>query len=106
MFFFDFASTALHPDQVGLLDEVAAEYEATGNRLTLISETDGFGSLAYNRILANHRSDAVLGELQNRGIEAEDIETHLVVRHGRSDPSTDDSHRNSSIERIVWVLFE
>jgi outer membrane protein OmpA-like peptidoglycan-associated protein len=106
VFFFDYASTAIHPDQVGLYDDVVAEYAATGKRLILISETDGFGSFEYNNALASHRGATIVAELQERGVKAADIEMRLLVRYGRSDPSTEDSHRVSSAERIAWVHFE
>ena len=106
VFFFDYASTAIHPDQVALYDDVVAEYAATGKRLILVSETDGFGSFEYNNALASHRGATIVAELQERGVKAADIEMRLLVRYGRSDPSTEDSHRVSSAERIAWVHFE
>jgi len=106
VFFFDYASTAIHPDQVGLYDDIVTEYEATGKRLILISETDGFGSFEYNTALASHRGAMIVAALQERGVKAEDVETQLLVRFGRSDPSTEDSHRVSSTDRIAWVHFE
>ena len=106
VFFFDYASTAIHPDQVGLYDDIVTEYEATGKRLILISETDGFGSFEYNTALASHRGAMIVAALQERGVKAEDVETRLLVRFGRSDPSTEDSHRVSSTDRIAWVHFE
>ena len=106
MFLFDYASTAIHPDQVGLYDEIVTEYEVTGKRLILISETDEFGSFEYNTALASHRGAMIVAALQERGVKAEDIETRLLVRFGSSDPSTEDSHRVSSADRIAWVHFE
>ena len=106
VFFFDFASTAIHPDQVGLYDEIASEYEATGKRLILISETDGFGSFEYNTALASHRAATIVAALQERGVNVEDVETRLLVRFGDSHPSTEDAHRASSADRIAWVHFD
>ena len=106
VFFFDFASAAIHPDQVGLYAEIAGKYEATGKRLILVSETDGFGSYEYNTALATHRGETIVAALKDRGVKAEDIELHLLVRYGRSEPTSEDSHRLSSRQRIAWVHFE
>ncbi len=106
VFFFDYASAVIHPDQFGLYDDIVAEYQASGKKLVVISETDGFGSFEYNTALATHRGAAITTELQKRGVEADDIEVHLLVRHGRSDPSTEEAHRASSADRIAWIHFE
>ena len=106
VFFFDFASAAVHPEQVGLFAEIAEQYAKTGKRIILVSETDGFGSYEYNTALATHRGDTIAAALRERGVKAEDIELHLLVRYGRSEPSSNDSHRLSSGERIAWVHFE
>jgi hypothetical protein len=106
VFFFDYASAATHPEQAGLYAEIAEEYVATGKRVILVSETDGFGSYEYNTALATHRGDTIAAALRERGVKAEDIELHLLVRYGRSEPSSNDSHRLSSGERIAWVHFE
>ncbi len=106
VFFFDYASAATHPKQAGLYAEIAEEYVATGKRVILVSETDGFGSYEYNTALATHRGDTIAAALRERGVKAEDIELHLLVRYGRSEPSSNDSHRLSSGERIAWVHFE
>jgi hypothetical protein len=87
VFFFDYASAATHPEQAGLYAEIAEEYVATGKRVILVSETDGFGSYEYNTALATHRGDTIAAALRERGVKAEDIELHLLVRYGRSEPS-------------------
>ena len=106
VFFFDYASSSIHPDQIGLFDAIVKQHAATGKRIILISETDGFGSFDYNTALATHRGETIVAELKRRGIGAEDIEVRLMVRYGRNDPSTDESHRVSSIDRIAWIHFE
>lgn len=105
VFFFDYASSAIHSDQLGLLDEIAGIHAATGKRLVLVSETDGFGSFEYNTALATHRGEKIVAELERRGVRDQDIEVHLLVRYGRADPSTEETHRLSSADRIARIHF-
>ena len=106
MFYFDFASTVVPPKQLMLYDQIVDKYKSTGKRLVVTSETDGFGSSEYNTALASHRADAIVTELRNRGVKADDIDTHLRVRYGRSDPSSEEKHRLSALKRVAWVHFE
>ena len=63
-------------------------------------------ALLEGRLGARRSGLESLPELQKRGVQAGDIEVHLLVRYGRADPSTEDSHRASSAQRIAWVHFE
>ena len=106
VFFFDYASAAVHPSQSGVYDEIVAEYNTTGKHLIVMGETDGFGTAAYNHALAVHRSAMIVDELKQRGIPEDAIELRILARCCREDPSSDEQHLASQAERITWVHFE
>jgi len=106
VFFFDFASVDVHPEQLGLYDKVIEAYSSSGKHLIVMGETDHFGSQEYNTNLAIHRSTTIINELKSRGVKDSDIELKVLVRCCRQDQPTEASLIATRTERITWVHLE
>ncbi len=106
VFYFDFASSTVHEDQWPVYDRIVEEYGNRGTPITVIGETDGFGSEHFNALLAQHRSEAIIRELIRRGIPTEDIDVQYDIRCCRQDPITPEAIQRSLDKRITWVHFD
>jgi len=106
VFFFDFDSSHLHEDQLPMLDAVVSNYGNRQSPLIVVGETDGFGSQAYNKALAHHRSSVIIQELIKRGVREDHIELRLLTRCCKDEPATERSVRATRGDRITWVHFE
>ncbi|MCK0154229.1 OmpA family protein [Alcanivorax sp. S6407] len=106
VFYFDFASAVIHQEQMPVFDRIVATYNNRGTPITVIGETDGFGSHAYNDALARHRSGIIIEELIRRGIPASHISEHYEVRCCRQDLPLLDSVAKARGDRITWVHFD
>jgi outer membrane protein OmpA-like peptidoglycan-associated protein len=106
VFYFDFASSTVHEDQWPVYDRIVEEYGNRGTPITVIGETDGFGSEHFNALLAQHRSEAIVRELIRRGIPPEDIDVQYDIRCCRQDLDTPEAILRSRDRRITWVHFD
>ncbi|MFP6843575.1 MAG: hypothetical protein VB958_00025 [Thalassolituus sp.] len=105
-FYFDFASATVHKDQEPVFDEIVKRYQHRKSPLIVTGETDGFGSHAFNYVLAQHRSAIIIKELISRGIQEEEIELHLKVRCCRTEAVTESVVAATQNERITWVQVD
>lgn len=106
VFFFDYASAEIYRDQLYLIDDIASRYRATGQRVIVMGETDGFGNQAFNTQLAIHRSNMVIDRLVEAGIPVADIELKIYVRCCRVEAATELAVAATEDQRITWVTFQ
>ena len=106
VFYFDFASAVIHQDQMPVFDRIVATYNNRSAPITVIGETDGFGSHAYNDALAKHRSGIIIEELIRRGIPPSHISEHYEVRCCRQDLPLLETVSQARGDRITWVHFD
>jgi OOP family OmpA-OmpF porin len=104
--FFDFDSTVITPEADAVLNDVVAQYNATGGGvIEVVGYTDRSGSAAYNQALSLRRAAAVEQALVAKGVSAGQIATS---GRGENDPlvETPDgvrepSNRRAEIEIVV-----
>ncbi len=106
IFYFDFASSLIHKEQQGMFDEIVAKYQHHAAPITVIGETDGFGSEQYNTLLAHHRSAIIVQELIARGVDERHIELTLAIRCCKAEAPTVETIEATREQRITWVHFE
>ncbi|WP_158684726.1 OmpA family protein [Pseudoalteromonas sp. T1lg48] len=106
VFYFDFASSLIHKEQQGMFDEIVAKYQHRAAPITVIGETDGFGSEQYNTALAHHRSAIIVQELIARGVDESHIELNLAIRCCKAEAPTVEAIEATREQRITWVHFE
>ena len=106
IFYFDFASAVIHEDQLPAFDRIIETYNNRAAPITVIGETDGFGSQTYNVALATHRSRIIIDELVRRGIAPDHIREQYKVRCCRPDSALLEAVQASRGDRITWVHFD
>lgn len=102
---FDFDSVAIKPafgSSLTKLANVLAKYDR--NRVTIVGHTDSSGSESYNQSLSQHRAQAVVAELQSRGVPA-----RIMGAEGRgeSQPRADNNtEAGRQLNRRVEILIQ
>ncbi|WP_421763595.1 OmpA family protein [Ekhidna sp.] len=87
--FFDVSSSDLRAEVKVLLDEVAASFMKSGNKIEIESHTDNTGSAEFNLILSKDRGYAARDYLISKGISKSDIS---VIWHGSENPIADNNN--------------
>lgn len=74
--YFDTGSSALSPQAMSSIQQIAANYKTMGNAtVTLVGHTDTVGSPDYNMTLSHRRADAVMNALVRDGVPAAAVNT-------------------------------
>lgn len=72
--FFDFDKSVITPEASQVIDGMIAENKSDGARkFHLVGHADRSGSDSYNMALSQRRAEAVMTELVNEGVAADDI---------------------------------
>ena len=89
---FEFDSAELKPEMKALLDDVAAQIEASPGHesIQVIGYTDSIGTEEYNLGLSERRAKAAADYLIQQGVAADTVST---LGMGESDPVADNSTR-------------
>ncbi len=103
--FFNFDKAALRPDAVAALDALIAKLKSADrvSRVSVVGHTDSVGSIAYNQKLSDRRAASAKRYLVERGIAAEQIDTH---GEGKLRPAyPNDTAANRQKNRRVDIEF-
>ncbi len=106
--YFDFDKYNIRPDQVPVVDDVAAKMTADpAMNVELQGNTDAIGSEEYNLGLGNRRADSVRRGLEERGVGTERMSTVSfgeerpaapnTTSDGRDDPAGRELNRRTEI---------
>jgi outer membrane protein OmpA-like peptidoglycan-associated protein len=102
--YFDTGSSTLSPQAMTSIQQVGANYKATGNAtVTLTGHTDTVGSPDLNMTLAQRRADAVRNALVREGVPAAAITTAAQGEASLPVQTADnvDERRNRSVDIAV-----
>ncbi len=107
--YFDFDKYNIRPDQVPVVDDVAAKMQADpAMNVELQGNTDSIGSEEYNLALGNRRSVSVQRALEERGVGSERMATASFGEERPAAPNTNsdgsDNPEGRALNRRTEVL--
>ncbi|MBX2830480.1 MAG: OmpA family protein [Rhodospirillales bacterium] len=76
--FFDFDSVAITPVSERVLDAAAEQWASSMGNIAIVGHADASGTAEYNLKLSERRAQAALGQLTNRGIKGDMIDSDAV----------------------------